>query len=107
MVDGHVENMKTECNILLTGSNESDRNDFAKVLKEGFTARGISSAVVKLDPNHPQEGNKSVGYQVGIHVKVVITFGCLDAKKDEARYERIARPDEPNRTFYHLKISKG
>lgn len=93
-------------NILITGSDESDRSVFAEILKEGFTARGIKATIVKLDPNSPREGGKSVGYKLRAHFDVVIIFGCLDAKKDEARYKSIAH-DARSQTFHHIKISKS
>lgn len=102
--------MKMTGNILITGSDESDRSVFAEILKDGFTARGIKATVVKLDPNSPREGDKSIGYKVSTHFDVVIIFGCLDAKKDEARYKRIARVARSNgrsQTFHHIKISKS
>jgi hypothetical protein len=99
--------MKMTDNILITGSDQSDRNNFAGILKEGFAARGIKAAIIKLDPNSPKEGRKSVGYEVSLHFQVVVIFGCLDTKKDEARYKRIARSNGNSKTFRHIKISNN
>ena len=99
--------MKMTGNILITGSDEAGRSDFAEILKDGFNARGIKATVVKLDSNSPKEGSKSVGYKLNARFDIVIIFGCLDAKKDEARYKRIARPDGRLQTFHHIKISKS
>lgn len=77
--------------ILITGGDQENKIALAQTLHSGFSVKGIKSAVVKLDADHPTEGNKAVGYKVSLDIDLVIFVGCLDTPKDVARYKRIAR----------------
>ena len=94
--------------ILITGEDQDSMIALAQTLHSGFSAKGIKSAIVKLDEDHPTEGNKAVGYEVSLHTDFIILVGCLDTPKDMARYKRIARikTKKTKEDCYYINLKK-
>ena len=84
--------MKTRT-ILITGADEAAKVELAEMLHAGFSCQGIKSTLIKLDQDHPLEGEKACGYSAHRSTEVLILVGCLDTPKDTARYKRIARAE--------------
>jgi hypothetical protein len=79
--------------ILITGADEARKVELAEMLHAGYSCQGIKSALIKLDQNHPLEGQKTCGYKAPCSTEVLILVGCLNTLRDTARYKRIARAE--------------